>query len=335
MSVTIRDVAKAAGVGQATVSRVLNSSGYVHPDTRERVQQAATALGYVPNYLARSLVSRSTATVGLILPDITNPFFPGITRGAEDAASARGYTVFLCNTDNDPAMEVQDVRKLRERLVDGIIFVGATDRRELLASLQADGVPVVVTDRQVENLDVDMVLVDNTLGALLACRHLIELGHRVIAHAAGHLGTRTGQDRLTGYRQAIEEANLGFSEALVIRGDYSVESGQHAAQVLLGRTPRPTAIFCGNDLTAMGVLRAAEAAGLVVPDDLSLVGFDDVQMASLLRPALTTVRQPAYDMGRLAMEMLLERIAGQAGSARRTIFQPELVVRSTTRRFTA
>jgi len=331
MGATIRDVARAAGVGQATVSRVLNSSGYVHPDTRARVLQAAADLGFVPSQTARSLVRKSTATVGLIIPDITNPFFPAITRGVEDAASASGYTVFLCNTDNDPAMEAQDVRKLRERRVDGVIFVGATDRRDLMATLVAEGVPVVVTDRQVADLDVDMVLVDNRAGALLACRHLIGLGHSRIAHAAGHLATRTGQDRLAGYREALAEAGIAPDEGLVYTGDFTLESGYQAAEVLLGRTPRPTAIFCGNDLVALGVLRAAEAAGLAVPDDLSIVGFDDILLAALVRPALTTVRQPAYSMGELAMRMLLDRIAGETGGSRRHLFQPELVVRSTTR----
>jgi len=333
MSPTIRDVAKAAEVGLATVSRVLNNSGYVKPETRERVLHAAEQLGFVPNMVARSLVRKTTSTIGLVIPDITNPFFPAVTRGVEDAASEAGFTVFLCNTDNDPAMEAQDVRKLRERMVDGIIFVGTTDRRELVESLLAENVPVVVTDRLVADLEVDSVLVDNVAGAKAACRHLLDLGHTRIAHAAGHRQTRTGQERFTGYSQALLDAGFPADDSLVAWGDFTTESGYRVAQVLLGRTPHPTAIFAGNDMMAFGVLRAAQEAGISVPDDLSVIGFDDIQMAGLFRPGLTTVRQPAYDMGRVAMSLLQERMAGTSSNgSRHHLFQPELVVRGTTRR---
>ncbi len=333
MSVTIRDVARRAGVGVATVSRVLNGTGYVKAETRERVLAAAAELGYVPSQLARGLVRRLSGTVGLVVPDITNPFFPLITRGVEDAASEAEYTVFLCNSDNDPALEANDVQKLRERRVDGVIFVGTTERRELVDRLLADGIPVVVMDRQLDHTEVDTVLVDNLAGARAACRHLIELGHRRIAHAAGHQSTRTGQDRCQGYRVALEEAGLAYDPACVVWGDFTYESGYRAGQVLLGRSPRPTAVFAGNDLIALGVIRAAEEAGLAVPDDLSVVGFDDIQMAALVRPGLTTVRQPAREMGRMAMVMLLERIRGEAaGPGRRQVYRPELIVRGTTRR---
>lgn len=333
MAATIRDVAQRAGVGVATVSRVLNGTGYVKAETRERVLEAAAALGYVPSQLARGLVRHLSDTVGLVIPDITNPFFPLITRGVEDAASEAGYTVFLCNTDNDPALEAHDVQKLRERRVDGIIFVGTTERRESVDRLLADGIPVVVMDRQLGHADVDTVLVDNRWGALAACRHLIELGHRRIAHAAGHQSTRTGQDRHEGYREALEEAGIAYDPAAVVWGDFTYESGFRVGQVLLGRYPRPTAIFAGNDLIALGVIRAAEEAGIAVPDDLSVVGFDDIQMSAVVRPGLTTVRQPAREMGRLAMAMLLERISGKAaGPGRRHVSQPELIVRGTTRR---
>ncbi|MFO7274322.1 MAG: LacI family DNA-binding transcriptional regulator [Bacillota bacterium] len=330
---TIRDVARRAGVGVATVSRVLNGKGYVKAETRQRVLAAAEELGYVPSQLARGLVRRLSGTVGLVVPDITNPFFPLITRGVEDAASEAGYTVFLCNADNDPELEAQDVRKLRERRVDGVIFVGTSERRELVDQLLADDIPVVVMDRQVNHTEVDMVLVDNLAGARAAVRHLMELGHRRIAHAAGPPSTRTGQDRCQGYRQALEEAGIPYDPACVVWGDFTFESGIRAGQVLLGRSPQPTAVFAGNDLIALGVIRAAEEAGLSVPDDLSVVGFDDIQMAALVCPGLTTVRQPAREMGRLAMTMLLERIRGEfTGPGRRQVFQPELIVRGTTRR---
>lgn len=333
MAVTIKDVAKAAGVGQATVSRVLNGSGPVGQETRERVLAAARSLGYVPNMLARGLVNRATGTVGLIIPDITNPFFPAVTRGVEDAASQAGYTVFLCNTDNDPAREEVDVLKLRERCVDGIIFVGSQSRRERLARLVQDGIPVVVTDRAVPDLDADSVLVDNKLGAQNAVSHLIDLGHTRIAHAAGHRETPTGQGRYQGYCEALAGAGLPVDEHLVFWGEFTVESGIQAGQVLLGRSPRPTAIFAANDLLALGVIRAAQEAGLAVPEDLSVVGFDDIPMAALVSPPLTTVRQPAYEMGRLAMSMVLDRLTGQVtGGGRHHLLQPALILRGSTRR---
>jgi LacI family transcriptional regulator len=329
---TIRDVARRAGVGQATVSRVLNGSA-ARPETRERVLKAAAELGFVPNRLARGLVAKSTRTIGLVIPDITNPFFPSLTRGVEDSASSGGYSVFLCNTDNDPATEELELRRLSEHRVDGIIFVGTTNRRDLLESVLATGVPMVMTDRPVDDLDADSVLVDNNAGARAACRHLIDLGHRRIGLVAGTSRTRTGQERVTGYREALREAGISVDESLMAQGNYTLESGYQAAQVLFGRFPRPTAIFAANDVMAIGVIRAAEEAGLTVPDDLSVVGYDDIQFASMVRPALTTVRQPAYEMGRSAMTMLLERISGEAaGAGRQHLFQPELVVRATTRR---
>lgn len=332
MSSTIRDVARLAGVGQATVSRVLNGNP-ARPETRERVLKAAAELGFVPNQLARGLVARSTRTIGLVIPDITNPFFPAVTRGVEDGASSGGYSVFLCNTDNDPAMEDLDVRRLCEHRVDGIIFVGTTDRRDLLESLLTQGIPVVLTDRPVEDLDADSVLVDNTAGARAACRHLIGLGHRRIGLVAGTSRTRTGQDRVAGYQDALREAGIPIDPSLIEQGNYTMESGRRAAQILFGRFPRPTAIFAANDVMAIGVMQAAEEAGLTVPDDLSVVGFDDIEFASMVRPALTTVRQPAYEMGRVAMTMLHERICGEGAAAgRQHVFQPELVVRATTRR---
>lgn len=333
MSPTIRDVARRAGVGVATVSRVLNNSGYARPGTRERVLQAAAELGFVPSQLARGLVRRLSGTIGLVIPDITNPFFPAITRGVEDNASEAGYTVFLCNTDNDPTQEAQDVQKLRERRVDGLIFVGTTDRRELVERLLPDKLPVVVTDRQVDHPDIDSVLVDNVGGARAACMHLTDLGHTRIAHAAGDRLARTGQDRCCGYRLALEQAGLPYDPGLVGWGDFTFASGYSLAQSLLGRSPRPTAIFAANDQMAFGVMRAAEDAGLRVPEQLSIVGFDDIQMAGVIRPGLTTVRQPAYEMGRLAMSMLLERIRGKAPDrGRRHLFEPELILRGTTRR---
>ncbi|MFZ5827483.1 MAG: substrate-binding domain-containing protein, partial [Bacillota bacterium] len=199
--------------------------------------------------------------------------------------------------------------------------------------LLADGIPVVAADREISHPEVDAILVDNVVGAHAACRHLIDLGHRHIAHVAGRPRTKTGQDRACGYRWALEEAGIPVDPSLVVWGDFSFDSGYLLTQRLLARCPRPTAIFAANDLMAFGAMQAAEEAGVRVPEELSVVGFDDIPMAGVMRPGLTTVSQPSYEMGRLALTMLLERINGQvSGIGRKHTFEPKLIIRSTTRR---
>lgn len=327
--VTIRDVARVAGVSQSTVSRALNASGYVSDRTRRKVLETARALGFRPNFLARSLKRKATRTLGLVIPDITNPFFPAIVRGVEDTAVRAGYSVVLTNTDNEPERERNALAQLREKWVDGLIVVPQADAAPHLRALAAAGVPLVVIDRIPAGLDVDAVRSDNLRGAYLAVRHLLALGHRRIAHIRGPESSSTGRERQQGYRQALEEAGVPCDPALVVDGDFRFKGGLRAASLLLDRRSRPTAIFAANDLMAMGALHAAAAAGIAVPAELAVVGFDDIMPAALVSPPLTTVAQATYRLGARAAELLIDRLEGRwSGPGRQVILEPELVIRS-------
>ncbi|WP_167758850.1 LacI family DNA-binding transcriptional regulator [Thermaerobacter sp. FW80] len=328
LGATIRDVAQRAGVSQSTVSRVINERGYVSDQTRRRVLEAARALNFRPNFLARSLVQKSTRTLGLVIPDITNPFFPAIVRGVEDAAARAGYTVLLTHTDDDPHREAEAVVQLRERWVDGMIIAPQAYQTSHLHDLVHSGVPTVFIDRVPPRLNVDAVSSDNEHGAWLAVRHLVELGHRCIAHVAGPKTSPTAQARLRGYQRALAEAGISFKRDLVFEGGFRFEGGVYAAKQLLNRRPRPTAVFAANDLMALGVLHATTEAGVEVPHELAVVGFDDILPAVLVSPPLTTVAQNSYDLGARAVELLLDRISGRwQGPGRHVIVSPRLVVR--------
>ncbi len=327
-TVTIKDVARHAKVSISTVSRVLNESGYVSEQTSQRVWRAIEALNYKPNQLARSLTTGRSRTIGLVLPDITNPFFPAVARGVEDAANVNGYTVILCNTDADPEQEKAYVTALREKRVDGFVFtVSGPDASTILGLIEAD-IPVVVIDRCVEGASVDSVLIYNEQWAYEATMHLIGLGHRAIAYINGPDDLTTSKERYAGYRKALADAGVSFNPALVRTGDFRYPSGHARMRELLASGQEVTAVFAANDMMAIGAMRAIQEWGLRVPEDIAVVGFDDILLASLIKPSLTTISQPAYHMGALAVEMLLERIGGaQGGEARTKICHARLVVR--------
>lgn len=327
LAATIRDVARAAGVSQSTVSRALNGSGYVSPEARERVLAAAAALGFQPSHVARSLVRKSTHTLGLMLPDITNPYFPAIARGVEDAAARAGYTVILCNTDRDPAHEQDYIQVLRERQVDGLVLIASSPAVGEMVS-RAGSLPAVFVDRVPRGAAADAVVVDNRRGMEAAVRHLLQLGHRRIGFVAGRVGSSTAEDRLAGYLAALGSAGLTPDPAYIVTGDFTYGGGYNAARALLALPHRPTALAAANDLMAAGVLRAAAEVGLRVPGELAVVGYDDIPLAGMFNPPLTTVAQPTYRMGELATQMLLERLAGQAPpEPRRVVLAAQLVVR--------
>src|ERR671925_487277 len=257
---TIREVAESAGVSYATVSHVINNTRFVSQETRERVQAAMDALNYRPNALARSLRQGKTNTMGLVLPDSANPFFAEISRSIEDEDFKQGYSVFLCNTELDTQRELFYVDVLSKKQVDGIIFVAAGDQADSIDFLNRQNMPVVMIDRDLPNVQVDVVLTDHQLGGILATRHLIELGHRRIACIAGPSSITPSAERITGYRKALEEAGVSYDEALILRGDYHAQSGMEITHSILNMSPRPTAIFASNDLMALGALRAAAEA---------------------------------------------------------------------------
>ena len=314
-----------------TVSRVINNSGYISQETRERVEAAIAELGYVPNALARSLRFKQTQTIALVLTDITNPFFTTLARGVEDAASEQGFSVMFCNTDESRSEEIEYLNVLVQKQTDGVLLVPASGSAESLSFLRSQGVPVVVVDRRVPGFQVDMVRCDSEEGAHALVSHLIELGHRRIAALMGPETISTAADRLAGYYRALAESGLSSEPSLVLHDRYSQKGGYRMAQKALESTPRPTALFAGNNLIAVGVLRALRDAGLRVPEDISVASFDDVPESLVMDPFLTVVTQPAYEMGRQATGLLLDRLAGEGPAEVREIVLPtELVVRKST-----
>jgi LacI family transcriptional regulator len=327
---TMRHVAECAGVSVTTVSHVINHTRPVSEELREKVLAAMDELGYQPNRLARSLRRGETHTIGMIVPDNVNPFFAEIARGIEDAGSGEGYSVILCNSDGNLEKELFYHNVLTAKQVDGILFVAVGASTEVIRSLQKRRMPLVVIDREVPDVAVDSVLIDNAEGGRQATRHLLDLGHRRIGCITGPSDLTPSAARVTGYRQALHEAGIAADEALVVRGDFMYESGHRAAHRLLAMDDPPTALFACNDLMAIGAISAAVSAGWQVPADLSVVGFDDVRLASFANPPLTTIAQPKYEIGVLAVTMLLERMQDYDMPPRRRQLDTHLVVRRST-----
>ncbi len=328
----ITDVAKEAGVSIATVSRVVNNNDYpVRAETRAQVLEAVKRLGFRPNDLARSLNQKRTRTVGLLVPDLTNPYYPEIARGVEDAASAELYALLFCNTDRRAEKTEFYVNTLLQKRVDGIIIAGGgTDFTDASTAFAEYGAPVVFVGRHGDGGQ--SVQISNEAAARDATDHLTLLGHRNIAFLAGPRSLTSVQDRLEGYRAALRDAGLQADDAVVREGDFGERSGYEATVALLENDPQPTAIFAANDLMAIGAMAAVRDAGLGVPGDVSVVGFDGIELGSYIRPALTTVAIPTYELGAAALRRLLELIARKQEGApepddHTTWLPTELVVR--------
>jgi LacI family transcriptional regulator len=328
--VTIKDVAKKAGVSISTVSRVLNKSSYVKKSTFERVEAVISELGYSPNHIARSLSKGTTGIIGAILPDISNPFFPALARGIGDAAVARGYTLILCNTDGYASHEKSSVRALLEKQVDGIVFVTGSSRAVELVREASKACPVAVIDREVQGVSCDMVTVDNYRGSFEMTRHLLNTGHRHIAYITGPMHLSTSRERLRGLRDCLAAAGIE-RQPLVFNGDFKYDTGYSFAREIIRLGLDVTCVYCANDLMALGAMRSFLDSGLKVPEQMAVAGFDDIAMSSLIRPALTTIAQPAYQMGVIAAEFLLERLDnGKELAPRSKILEPVLVIRDST-----
>ena len=325
---TIKDVAALAGISFTTVSHVVNGTRPVSDQVRRKVEAAIAELGFVPSGVARSLRVRATGTLGLLLPNASNPYFAELARGIEDHAERNGYSVILCNSDDNIDKQLRYLRVLLERRIDGLIVATVASDQAFVEALAVVKVPLMLVDRSLDGVLADRVQVDHELGGYLATRHLLELGHRRIACIAGPVNTQVVQLRVAGYRRALSEA--GVEALLVLDCAFTSPGGYAAAQALLTSAQAPTAIFAGNDMIALGVLRAAAERGVQVPQQLSLVGFDDIEVSRYLHPALTTVGQHIGQLGEQAAERLLERVREPGLEAEQRLVEPTLMVREST-----
>ena len=325
---TIKEVAKKARVSVGTVSNVLCGTVPVSEKLRERVQNVIRELDYHPNHVARSLKIKQTKMLGMVVSDITNPFFPQMVRGAEDAAWKHSYVLLTLNSDDRVERERQVLSALRARRVDGILLVASAadnDVSHILGTVDS-GIPVVLVDRQVGGVNLDSITADNLAGSQMAVEHLISSGHRRIGMLTGKLHLQIARDRYQGYRKALAGAGIPFDEALLRDGVFRAEGGYHAALSLL-REERPEAVFTANAMMALGFLKAAAECGLRCPDDVALATFDDTTFSEAVRPQLTSVAQPAYDLGYQAVELLIHRIVEPGCDVTNIVLPTELRVR--------
>lgn len=329
---TIREIATHAEVSTATVSHVLNNTRYVSAEVRQRVLRACKELDYTPNSLARSLRSGKTRTIGLVLPDSSNPFFAEIGRKIEERAFQQSYSVIICNTEGNLEKELFYINTLGQKKVDGVIFVSAGGYPQSLNALQALNVPVVIADRdcvdQASFGRLTVVLTDNYHGGVLATRHAIDLGHRRIACITGPSNLNPSALRETGYLQTMQQAGLVVQPDWVRRGDFSCDAGYNTALELFKLDPRPTAVFCCNDMMAIGAIRAAFDQGLRIPEDVSIIGFDDIALASYISPTLSTVHQPFEEISKEITENLFNAFQLDVPAVyKRIVIKPGFVAR--------
>lgn len=332
--VTIREVARQAKVSVGTVSNVLAGSATVRAELRRRVEEAMRGLDYHPNQIARSLKTRQTKTLGMVISDITNPFFPQVVRGAEDAAIASGYLLITLNTDDNPERERQALSMLRAQKVDGLLLTVAASRDDMnhVEQFRDSGLPIVCIDREVPNVPLDLVCADNARGAKMCMQHLLSRGHRRIGYLSGSVGLFTAVTRLGGFNQALSEAGIPADPNLVRHGDFRFESGYRLAKEMLLEHDPPTALFASNAMMGFGALKAIHELCLRCPEDVALAMFDDVPFGDVIQPRLTVVAQPAYEMGKVGAQLLIARLEGrEAGTD--PIYRmlvPELLVREST-----
>lgn len=331
MGVTIKDIAEKANVSITTVSMIINNKGdSFSEETRKKVLEIVKEMNYKPNALARSLVTKKTKTIGLILPDITNPFYPEIARAIEDVANSLGYNLILCNTDNKVEKEIEYIEILKEKYVDGIIFTTSSFSNTRKFKDTIGDIPILILD---ENLDMEYthgVFVDNIEGGYLAGKHLLDLGHRNIACITGPLVSKNSLDRLKGLEKAFLDYGFQIDENLIIEGSFKVESGMEAIDRL--KWGSYTALFASNDMMAYGAYKALKGRGIRIPEDISIVGFDDLVFSQILEPGLTTIRQPTYKIGLTAIQILIDLIEEKNIDDKIIIYKPELIIRDSTKK---
>lgn len=329
--VTIKDIAREAGVSITTVSRVLNNKEEgMSKETREKVLRVIEKVNYQPNQLARSLVTKRSKMLGLIVPNISNPFFPELCRGAEDEANKSNYSLIICNSDDQSEKEENYLRLLKEQQVDGILLSSKDQLSQTSKiQLQDSKTPFIIFDRGEESNQHPGVFLDNEKGGYLAGQHLIQLGHTQIACLTGPTNINNSQKRLAGFQRALKEASIELPESFILTGDFQMDTAYRIAKEFLPNNT-VTAIFASNDLMACGIYQAAHEIGIQIPEQLSIIGFDDIPLITALIPKLTTVRQNTYEMGRKAIELLINEIEHKPSEG--VIFEPTLVVRESTKK---
>ena len=328
MTVTIYDVAREASVSMATVSRVVNNNPNVKPQTRKKVFEAIERLGYRPNAVARGLASKKTTTVGVVIPDISNAIFAEVARGIEDIANMYHYNIILCNADKKKDKEIRVINTLLEKQVDGLLFMGGAVTEDHIQAFKTSSVPIVLCATTEEGDTYPSVDIDHIGAAEDAVSTLIQNGHRQIAMISGTLqDPSNGYARFQGYKNALEKAGIAFNDELVRIGNYRYESGMEVTQHFLGLQDKPTAIFAANDEMAIGAIHAVQDKGLRVPEDVSIISVDNVRMASMVRPLLSTVAQPMYDIGAVSMRLLTKLMKKEAVANSRVILPHEVILR--------
>lgn len=327
-NITIRDVAKKAGVSASTVSRVMREAPNVRRKTKRRVLRVARKMGYSRDGSARAMVKKRTKTIGVSISDISNPFYPPLARGIENTINKFGYSIILCNTDENSSKEEQYLKVLLEKRVDGLIVSPTSTRVPFLHSFQKRNIPIVCIDRYLENMEVDTVTVDNIHGASIAVKHLIKLGHKRIGIIAGSKMATTSQDRLKGYQNALNQYGIKEDRSLITEGNLTIEGSIKAVESLFELKSPPTAVFSSNNLMSMGVYIALKRLGKKIPEDVAVVGFDDLEWAEALDPPLTAISQPAYTIGATAGQLLIQRLLNEGPRDRQSIvLKTNLVVR--------
>ncbi|MDP5274071.1 LacI family DNA-binding transcriptional regulator [Chengkuizengella axinellae] len=330
MKPTIYDIAREAGVSIATVSKVINNTGRIGDKTKQKVMKVMKELDYQPSIVASALTGKRTHTIGLLIPDIANPFFAEIARSVEDMGNELGFSVMMCSTDNNIDKESKYISLLEQKRVDGIIIATGTRNTDVLQNLLKKKLPIALIARDLPSLPVDTVLVDDYMGGYEATSHLISLGHQKISIIAEDLKVMSSKERIRGYRQALEDHGMEYDEEQIHVSDFTIEGGREVAATILAENNPATAIFACNDLLAMGVIQAAREIGVEIPSDLSIIGFDNTILASLCDPPLTTIAQPIQDMGKQVVELLVKEIKQEKQSKQRVVLMPSLEVRNTT-----
>jgi LacI family transcriptional regulator len=326
-SISMADVAREAQVSLMTVSRVVRNKEDVSPVTRQRVTEAIERLGYQPNSLARSLVTHRSGTLGLVMPDVANPFFSDIAHAVESVASAEGYNLFLCNTGEDPHREQEMISSLQEKRVDGIILCSSRMESRDLRALVDQYPGIVLTNRRLEGAGVGTVLVNHQKGGYDATLHLAQSNHVRIGFVAGPVISRGGREREAGYRAALDHAGINFVDKWKENCTSNIEGGYEATLKMLARSPELSALFCYNDLVAIGAMRAIKELGKRIPEDIAIVGFDDIPLAALVTPSLTTSHVARYEIGSNAAHLLLQQLNKEDDQYDEIVLEPELVIR--------